>query len=237
MLSKLENLNTWKSFFTLPHIQTELNKINDYLINEHKECVGYFDIFPYENEMFNCFKLTDLNNIKVVILGQDPYIKKFTIDNIVTPQAMGLSFSVKSGISIPPSLDNIFKELVNDINCDYPSCGDLTHWAQQGVFLLNCTLTVREGCSNSHKKIWRKFSENLIKFISDNTENVVFLLWGNDAKKNKKFINIDKHLILECGHPSPLSANKGYWFGNKHFSKTNTYLQKCGKQEIIWDYK
>ena len=235
MLSQIKTLQNWNTFFTLPYIQLELNKINDFLIKEHNEFDEYFDIFPYENEIFNCFKLTDLNNIKVVILGQDPYIKKFTIDNIITPQAMGLSFSVKSGISLPPSLDNIFKELVNDINCEYPDCGDLTQWAKQGVFLLNCSLTVRESSSNSHKKIWKTFSENVIKYISDNTENVVFLLWGNDAKKNKKFINIDKHLILESGHPSPLSANKGYWFGNKHFSKTNIYLEKHNKTRIIWN--
>ena len=143
MLSQIKTLEKWTKFFNLPTIQTELNKINEYLINEHKEFDGYFDIFPYENEMFNCFKLTDLNKIKVVILGQDPYIKKFTIDNIITPQAMGLSFSVKSGITFPPSLNNIFKELENDINCDLPKSGDLTKWATQGVFLLNCTLTVR----------------------------------------------------------------------------------------------
>ena len=235
MLSQIKKLEKWTKFFNLPTIQTELNKINEYLINEHKEFDGYFDIFPYENEMFNCFKLTDLNKIKVVILGQDPYIKKFTIDNIITPQAMGLSFSVKSGITFPPSLNNIFKELENDINCDLPKSGDLTKWATQGVFLLNCTLTVREGSSNVHKKIWKTFSENLIKYISENTDNVVFLLWGNDAKKNKKFIDTNKHLILESGHPSPLSANKGHWFGNKHFSKTNTYLQEHNKSIIDWD--
>ena len=235
MLKQITDLNEWDGFFKLPHIQTELNTIDEFLQKEHKEFDGYFDIFPYENQIFNCFKLCSLNTIKVVVLGQDPYINKFTIDDVVTSQAMGLSFSVPNGIKIPPSLDNIFKELHTDLDISIPKSGDLTKWATQGVFLLNCSLTVREGSSNSHKKVWKTFSQELLKYISENTSNVVFLLWGGDAKTKKKLItNQNNHLILESGHPSPLSANKGHWFGNKHFSKTNTYLSEHDKVPIDW---
>ena len=169
--------------------------------------------------------ICEFNNLKVILLGQDPYHQK--------GQAMGLSFSVPENIKIPPSLVNIYKELKTDCNLQLLH-GDLTKWAKQGVLLLNTSLTVRESCPNSHQKYWRPFTDNLIKYISDNKEGLVFLLWGGHAKNKKKLIDFNKHYVLEANHPSPLSANRGGWFGCKHFSKTNDFLQKNGKKEICW---
>jgi len=162
-----------------------------------------------------------------VIIGQDPYHG--------ANQANGLCFSVHDGIPHPPSLMNIFKELETDIGKAYPKSGDLTVWADQGVLLLNATLTVRAGEAASHQKQgWETFTDTVIQTISKKKEHVVFLLWGGFAKKKASLIDQNKHHILTSGHPSPLSANRGYWFGNKHFSKTNGYLKSIGKQEIAW---
>ena len=142
---------------------------------------------------------------------------------------------MKQGIKIPPSLINIFKEVVTDLEVDHPSNGNLERWAKQGVLLLNATLTVRESIAGSHqKKGWETFTDAIIKQISDKKEDIVFLLWGGYAKKKIKLIDIKKHSVLNSGHPSPLSANRGYWFGNKHFSKTNKILKSLGKKEINW---
>jgi uracil-DNA glycosylase len=163
----------------------------------------------------------------VVIIGQDPYHGH--------GQANGLCFSVNKGISLPPSLTNIYKELVSDVGIAIPQHGNLSFWAKQGVLLLNSSLTVRAGEANSHQSIgWQKFTDATIKVISKENMGVIFLLWGGFAKKKSVLIDTSKHHILTAGHPSPLSANRGYWFGNKHFSKTNELLIKEGKKIINW---
>jgi uracil-DNA glycosylase len=163
----------------------------------------------------------------VVILGQDPYHGE--------GQAHGLSFSVPEGVTHPPSLVNIFKELETDVGKPYPKSGTLTSWATQGVLLLNATLSVRSGQAGSHQnRGWEQFTDAIISAISANKTGVVFLLWGNYAKKKGKHIDRTRHLILEAGHPSPLSANRGLWFGNKHFSKANAYLLQQGTTPIVW---
>ena len=183
--------------------------------------------FPNGNQIFEAFNLCALKNIKVVIIGQDPYHG--------FGQAHGLCFSVNDGIKHPPSLINIFKEIESDINVPYPKSGNLTHWAEQGVLLLNATLTVRESEAGSHQKFgWENFTDEVISLVSEHCENVVFLMWGGFAKKKAKRINTLKHCILTSGHPSPLSANRGYWFGNKHFSKANEYLKRHNKSVVNW---
>lgn len=183
--------------------------------------------YPKGGKIFEAFNLCDFNNVKVVIIGQDPYHGE--------GQAHGLCFSVNDGIAHPPSLKNIFKEIETDLNISYPKSGDLEHWAKQGVLLLNATLTVRAGIAGSHQnKGWEIFTNTVLSLISEKKENVVFLLWGGFAKKIGKQINTEKHFVLTSGHPSPLSANRGYWFGNKHFSKTNNYLKNKGVAKISW---
>ena len=183
-------------------------------------------IYPSMYDIFNSMKKTAFGNIKAVILGQDPYHER--------GQAMGLSFSVPAGIEKPPSLVNIFKELHDETGMEVPASGDLTGWANQGVLLLNTVLTVREHAANSHKgKGWEEFTDSIIKKISDGRENVVFLLWGGNARSKKPLIDGAKHLILECAHPSPLSAYNGF-FGCGHFIKANEYLIKHGKTPIDW---
>ncbi len=183
--------------------------------------------FPPENLIFNAFEKCHFNDLKVVIIGQDPYHNY--------NQANGLCFSVNDGVKHPPSLINIFKEIETDLGIAYPISGNLKRWAEQGVFLLNATLTVRAHEAGSHQKQgWETFTDAVIKTISDKKENVVFLLWGGFAKKKAKLIDKKKHHILESGHPSPLSANRGYWFGNKHFSETNVLLEKLGLVGVEW---
>ncbi|MBU2940214.1 uracil-DNA glycosylase [Lacinutrix sp. C3R15] len=183
--------------------------------------------FPEKELIFNAFNLCAFEDVKVVIIGQDPYHDY--------GQANGLCFSVNDGIAFPPSLKNIFKELNNDINKTIPESGNLESWAKQGVLLLNATLTVRAHQAGSHqKKGWETFTDAVIKLISDKKENVIFLLWGGYAKKKAKLINTNKHQILSAGHPSPLSANRGYWFGNKHFSKVNFLLEQDGFRPLVW---
>jgi len=183
-------------------------------------------IYPEESNIFNAFNSTPFNKIKVVILGQDPYHGK--------GQAHGLSFSVLKGVKLPPSLQNIFKELQADEGVEIPESGDLTSWAEQGVLLLNSILTVRASQPASHHKIgWEQFTDNVIKKISDDRENIVFILWGNYAKSKKDLINSEKHCIIESVHPSPFSAYNGF-FGSKPFSKTNKYLISKGVKPIEW---
>ena len=181
-------------------------------------------IFPKEEDVYNAFRLTDFNDIKVVILGQDPYHGE--------GEAMGLSFAVREGIKMPPSLRNIFKEYKSDLKIERTDT-DLTDWALNGVFLLNTVLTVEKDNANSHKnKGWEIFTDFVIKKISDELENVVFILWGNQAKEKKNLIDIDKHYIIESAHPSPLSASRGF-FESKPFSKTNNYLESVGKGKVF----
>jgi len=184
-------------------------------------------IYPPANQMFSALDNCPLNTVNVVILGQDPYHG--------FGQAHGLCFSVPEGVTHPPSLINIFKELEQDIGKNHPKSGDLSHWSHQGVLLLNATLTVASGRAGSHQNQgWEQFTDAVIAKISELKKEVVFMLWGGYAKKKGRIINSNKHLILTSGHPSPLSANRGYWFGNKHFSKCNDFLIQKGRKPIDW---
>ena len=197
-------------------------KLREFLKSEYSSHV----VYPSMYDIFNSMKKTAFKDIKVVILGQDPYHER--------GQAMGLSFSVPKGIDKPPSLVNIFKEIKAETGDDMPESGDLTGWAEQGVLLLNTVLTVREHAANSHRgKGWEEFTDGIIKKISSERENVVFLLWGGNARSKKPLIDCKKHLVLECAHPSPLSAYNGF-FGCGHFIKANEYLIKNGKLPIEW---
>lgn len=214
---------SWK-----PYLQSEFEKpyFND-LVQFVKQDYKNHQCFPKGSEIFNAFNRCPFDAVKVVIIGQDPYHG--------VGQANGLCFSVNDGVSHPPSLINIFKELEQDLGYTYPKSGNLTAWADQGVLLLNATLTVRAHEAGSHQnKGWEQFTDAVIKIISAEKSNVVFLLWGGFAKRKKKLIDTTKHFVLENGHPSPLSANRGYWFGNKHFSKTNSLLQQVGASVIEW---
>ena len=198
-------------------------KIRSFLKYEYATKTVYPDMY----DLYNCFKYTQFENLKAVLLGQDPY------HNV--GQAHGLCFSVQDGIQKPPSLENIFKELKTDIGCDAPKSGNLTKWAKEGVLLMNTSLSVREHQANSHSKCgWAWFTDSVIKLISQQKEHVVFILWGGNARSKKPLIDTSKHLVLECAHPSPLSAYNGF-FGCKHFSKTNEYLTNHGLQPIDWD--
>lgn len=197
--------------------------IREFLKTEYSTHTVYPDMY----DLYNCFRYTPLKEIKAVILGQDPYHEP--------NQAHGLCFSVKQGVALPPSLANIYKEIESDLNLKEPNCGDLTKWAKQGVLLLNTSLTVRAHLANSHSKCgWGWFTDNVIKLVSENTEHTVFILWGGNARSKAPLIDGSKHLVLQCAHPSPLSAYNGF-FGCKHFSKTNAYLIKNGKTPIDWD--
>ncbi|MDT0294244.1 uracil-DNA glycosylase [Mesonia ostreae] len=183
--------------------------------------------YPKGKAIFAAFEYCDFEDLKVVIIGQDPYHG--------ANQANGLCFSVQDDIAIPPSLINIFKEIEQDLKLPFPKTGNLERWAKQGVLLLNATLTVQAHEAGSHQKQgWEKFTDQVISTISENKEGVVFLLWGGFAKKKIKLIDTSKHYVLTSGHPSPLSANRGYWFGNKHFSETNKLLESLGKTPIDW---
>ncbi len=183
--------------------------------------------YPKRKDIFAAFDYCSFEDLKVVIIGQDPYHG--------VGQANGLCFSVKENMAIPPSLQNIFKEIEADIAKPILQNGNLERWAKQGVLLLNATLTVRAQKAASHqKKGWEIFTDAVISQISNHKEDVVFLLWGGYAKKKTKLIDNQKHNILTSGHPSPLSANRGYWFGNKHFSKTNIFLESKGLQIVKW---
>ncbi len=183
-------------------------------------------IFPPGSLIFNAFNTTPFDKVKVVILGQDPYHGQ--------GQAQGLSFSVPAGVSLPPSLQNIFKELQTDIGLPFPKTGNLTHWAQQGVLLLNASLTVRANEPMSHAKIgWAEFTDTVITRISEKKQHVVFLLWGKFAQEKQLLIDETRHYVLKAAHPSPFSADKGF-FGCRHFSKTNEYLVSQGIDPIDW---
>ena len=184
--------------------------------------------FPPKELIFSAFEQFDFQDTKVVIIGQDPYHG--------TGEANGLCFSVNDGVAIPPSLKNIYTEINNEYDRFlFPTSGNLERWAKQGILLLNAGLTVRKDEANSHKHLkWNVFTDAVIDLINQKSENVVFLLWGGFAQKKGKLINRSKHLVLESGHPSPLSANRGFWFGHDHFKLTNEYLLKNKKVEIDW---
>ena len=210
----------FSSLFKLPEIQ----QLSSFIQKQRSEGIN---IFPAEELVFNAFQLTPLHNLRVVLLGQDPYHGP--------GQAHGLSFSVQKGVNIPPSLRNIYKELSEDIpGFISPTHGDLTGWAKQGVLLLNATLTVEAHQAGSHQnKGWEVFTDHIISSISQQKEAVVFILWGSYAYKKAALIDQQKHLILHSAHPSPLSAYRGF-FGCRHFSKANNYLTSTGQQEIDW---
>ena len=186
-------------------------------------------VFPLRDDLFNAFKLTDYDNVKVVIIGQDPYHGE--------GEAHGLSFSVRAGVKIPPSLKNIYKELESDVGFIEPLFGDLTEWASRGVLLLNNTLTVIKDTPNSHSKLgWNYFTDEVIKKLNNSKNPIVFILWGNFAQTKEALINNPKHLIIKSPHPSPFSARHGF-FGSKPFSKTNEFLIKNGIEPIDWQIK
>ncbi len=183
--------------------------------------------YPPGNLIFNAFNKSTFEQTRVVILGQDPYHGE--------NQANGLSFSVNDGIRFPPSLQNIFKEIETDLGKPFPKSGNLERWAEQGVLLLNATLTVEAGKAGSHQnKGWETFTDAVIRCLNDEKEGLVFLLWGKYAQDKGRIIDTKKHLVLTSKHPSPMSANVGGWFGNKHFSQTNAYLHSKGKKTIEW---
>lgn len=214
---------SWKNILNSEFDKPYFRELINFVKGEYKT----HDCFPPGRDIFNAFKHCHFDKLKVVIIGQDPYHG--------SNQANGLCFSVNDGIAHPPSLINIFKEIEVDLKKPYPESGNLKRWAKQGILLLNATLTVRAHHAGSHQgKGWEIFTDKVIEEISKRKEGVVFLLWGGFAKKKIKLINTENHHILTSGHPSPLSANRGYWFGNKHFSKTNFLLQQVGETPLDW---
>jgi len=214
--------NSWKKVLEAEFTKEYFSSLKQFLIEEKE----YHTVFPKNKNIFNAYNSTRFDDLKVVILGQDPYHGE--------NQAHGLAFSVQEGIKYPPSLVNIFKELKDDLGCEVPKSGELSKWANEGVFLLNTVLTVRAHNAASHKsRGWEYFTDATIKAINDNKQNVVFILWGRPAQMKEKLIDAKKHLILKAPHPSPLSSYRGF-FGSKPFSKTNEYLKLHNKAEIDW---
>lgn len=215
--------DTWRqqlaSEFEKPYFAT--------LTEQVREEYRTYQCYPPGGKIFNAFNLCPFDKVKVVIIGQDPYHEP--------GQAMGLSFSVPDGIVPPPSLINIFKEIELDLGKPAVKSGDLTRWAEQGVLLLNATLTVRAHVANSHQRLgWTTFTDAAIKALSDGRQNLVFMLWGGFARSKSYLIDKQKHLVLESVHPSPLSANRGGWFGNHQFSRCNEYLRGNGIEPVEW---
>lgn len=218
-----DNIKTnWKDII----LKYDFTKINKFLEEEVKIYKNEIKIFPPKKLVFNAFNFFNKEKLKVVIIGQDPYINE--------GEAMGLSFSVPHGIKLPPSLKNILKELTRSLKIIITkNKGDLTEWSKQGVLLLNKALTVRQHKSNSHRKIWVKFTEYIINYISNNLKNIVFILWGNNAMALKPLIDNKKHYILSCGHPSPLNRKRDF-IGSNHFVDANKYLKEHQLNEINW---
>ncbi len=215
--------DSWKNVLQEEFEKPYFNSLTGFVKTEYKNHACY----PKENQIFAAFQRCSFQDLKVVVIGQDPYHG--------VGQANGLCFSVNDGVTHPPSLKNIFKELKTDIGLPIPINGNLEHWADQGVLLINATLTVRAHQAGSHQNNgWEEFTDAVIAKISAEKKNIVFLLWGGFAKKKGAKIDQGKHHIFTSGHPSPLSANRGYWFGNKHFSKTNSLLENEGIQTITW---
>lgn len=214
--------NKWDDVLKDEFEKDYYKKIREFLKYEY----SHYRVYPEMNDIFNSLKYADYDNIKVVIIGQDPYHEE--------GQAHGLSFSVKPGIEIPPSLVNIYKELHDDLGCYIPNNGYLVKWARQGVLLLNNVLTVRAHLANSHKNCgWEMFTDEIIKKLNDREKPIVFLMWGSCAKQKEALITNTNHYILKTVHPSPLSAYRGF-FGCKHFSKANEILIKNGEEPIDW---
>jgi len=219
---ELKIANSWKNILQNEFEKSYFKNLTNFVNEEYKK----HQCFPDKKDVFGAFNFCSLAALKVVIIGQDPYHDE--------NQANGLCFSVKEGIKHPPSLKNIFKEIATDLEQKIPHNGNLERWASQGVLLLNATLTVRAHEAGSHQnKGWEKFTDAVITKISNEKENVVFLLWGKFAEGKIKLIDTSKHCILTAPHPSPLGAWRG-WFGSKHFSKTNVFLKKIGAESISW---
>jgi len=214
---------SWKKALEHEFGESYFKELTDFVKKEYAEQ----KIYPAPKNIFHAFDLTPFNDVKVVILGQDPYHG--------ARQAIGLSFAVEKGITLPPSLRNIYKEIESDLGEKAPADnGDLTRWAEQGVLLLNATLTVRAGAAGSHQgRGWEQFTDAAIKALSEGREHLVFILWGNYARQKKSLIDTGKHLVIESAHPSPFSAANGF-FGSKPFSKANTYLEKHHEKPIKW---
>ncbi len=214
---------SWKELLKSEFQSPYFLALKQFLIQEKK----HHTVYPKGSDIFRAFNTTPLENVKVVILGQDPYHGK--------GQAHGLCFSVPKEITFPPSLNNIFKEYQDDLGYERPQSGNLEHWAKEGVLLLNATLTVRANQAGSHqRKGWEQFTDAVIRKISEQLENLVFILWGNYAQQKGRLIDVQKHHIIKAVHPSPLSANRGGFFGTKPFSKTNAFLTSKGIEPINW---
>lgn len=214
--------NEWYKLLNEEFKKDYFLNLKEYLNSEYDNNV----IYPHKNDIFNALNYIDYNDVKVVILGQDPYHGP--------NQAHGFSFSVKPGIKTPPSLLNIYKELNNDLNCFIPNNGYLKKWTEQGVLLLNTVLTVRSGAANSHrKKGWELFTDEIIRLLNNRDKPIVFILWGNNAKSKLKMLTNPNHFITQSVHPSPLSARRGF-FGSKPFSKTNMFLKSINEEPIDW---
>ncbi len=217
------DLGDWNEPLAPLFADERYQKIRDFLKHEYSHCIVYPDMY----DIFNCFRFTPYSEVKVVLLGQDPYHNE--------GQAHGLCFSVKDGVPKPPSLENMLKELKSDLGFSAPVSGNLTKWAKEGVLLMNTALTVREHQANSHANCgWSWFTDSVISLLSKQKEHLVFILWGGNARRKASLIDRRKHMILECAHPSPLSAYNGF-FGCRHYSKTNEYLKSVGKTPINWN--
>lgn len=215
--------NSWREHIGAEFEKPYFSALTDFVRHEYTTTTCY----PPGSLIFNAFNLCPFDRVKVVIIGQDPYHEP--------GQAQGLSFSVPEGVPLPPSLQNIFKEIQLDLGKPMPPTGDLTRWAEQGVLLLNATLTVRAHQAASHQRHgWEQFTDAAIRALNTERENLVFILWGGYARSKAQLIDRSRHLVLESVHPSPLSANRGGWFGNHHFSQCNAYLREHGEQEIDW---
>lgn len=222
-MADVQIASDWKELLETEFNKPYFNELIDFVKDEYKNHACY----PPGKQIFNAFDKCSFDDTRVVILGQDPYHNP--------GQAHGLCFSVNDGIPMPPSLLNIFKELRDDVQKPMPISGNLENWAEQGVLLLNSTLTVRAGKAGSHQKQgWEKFTDEVIRLINNKKDNVVFMLWGKYAQDKGKVINPERHFVLKSKHPSPLSANFGGWFGNKHFSQANNYLKAKGLEPIAW---
>lgn len=215
--------NSWREHIGAEFEKPYFSALTDFVRHEYTTTTCY----PPGALIFNAFNLCPFDRVKVVIIGQDPYHEP--------GQAQGLSFSVPEGVPFPPSLQNIFKEIQLDLGKPMPPTGDLTRWAEQGVLLLNATFTVRAHQAASHQRHgWEQFTDAAIRALNTERENLVFILWGGYARSKAQLIDRSRHLVLESVHPSPLSANRGGWFGNHHFSQCNAYLREHGEQEIDW---
>ena len=224
ILSRVQLHESWKTALAPVFLKPYMAKLRQFLAEEKK--LGK-TIYPPAPDYFNAFNTTPLSQVKVVILGQDPYHG--------VGQAHGLCFSVRRGIAVPPSLHNIYRELSTDVGATPVRHGDLSTWAEQGVLLLNSVLTVEAGQAASHQgRGWELFTDEVIKVLNDECEHLVFLLWGSYAQKKGQHIDTEKHLVLKAVHPSPMAANRGGFFGCKHFSQANAYLQQHGLEPINW---